>query len=190
MKKFLPFLSLAVIMAACNSNPENISASHPVVATSQAPSVNPDTAGFAAFQNYKAQNELVVVEEPKQTVQYAVAKPVKKATTPVKKAAKSVASAPKPVTNTNTNSTGSGVYESEGSGTIDTEAAEVAKAPAKEGWSKAAKGAVIGGAGGAIAGAVLNKKNRTVGAVIGAVIGAGGGYVVGRGKDKKDGRIE
>ena len=63
-------------------------------------------------------------------------------------------------------------------------------AKAKKGWSKAAKGAVIGGAGGAIAGAVINKRNRAAGAVIGGVIGAGGGYVIGRGMDKKDGRIQ
>jgi hypothetical protein len=58
----------------------------------------------------------------------------------------------------------------------------------KKGWSKSAKGAVIGGASGAILGAVINKKNRAAGAVIGGVIGAGGGYVIGRTMDKKDGR--
>ena len=63
-------------------------------------------------------------------------------------------------------------------------------AKAKKGWSKAAKGAVIGGAGGAIAGAVINKRNRAAGAVIGGVIGAGGGYAIGRSMDKKDGRIQ
>jgi hypothetical protein len=63
-------------------------------------------------------------------------------------------------------------------------------AKAKKGWSKAAKGAVIGGAGGAVLGAVINKRNRAAGAVIGGVIGAGGGYVIGRNMDKKDGRIQ
>ena len=63
-------------------------------------------------------------------------------------------------------------------------------AKAKKGWSKAAKGAVIGGAGGAVAGAVINKRNRAAGAVIGGVIGAGGGYVIGRSMDKKDGRVQ
>ena len=60
----------------------------------------------------------------------------------------------------------------------------------KEGWSKAAKGAVIGGVAGAAGGAILNKKNRVLGAVIGGVVGAAGGYGIGRGMDKKDGRIE
>lgn len=62
-------------------------------------------------------------------------------------------------------------------------------AKAKKGWSKAAKGAVIGGASGAILGAVINKRNRAAGAVIGGVIGGGGGYVIGRRMDKKDGRF-
>ena len=58
----------------------------------------------------------------------------------------------------------------------------------KRGISDAAKGAAIGGVGGAIAGAVIGK--GTKGAVIGGVIGAAGGYILGRGKDKKSGRIE
>ena len=70
--------------------------------------------------------------------------------------------------------------------------APVATAPIepakKKGWSKAAKGAVIGGVGGAAAGAILVKKNRALGAVIGGVVGGGVGYGIGRGMDKKDGR--
>lgn len=58
----------------------------------------------------------------------------------------------------------------------------------KKGWSKAAKGAVIGGVTGAAAGAIINKKNRGAGAVIGGAVGAGVGYGIGRAKDKKDGR--
>lgn len=68
------------------------------------------------------------------------------------------------------------------------ESQNAAKTTTKKGWSKAAKGAVIGGGTGAVLGAVINKKNRTAGAVIGGVIGAGGGYVIGRTMDKKDGR--
>ena len=61
-------------------------------------------------------------------------------------------------------------------------------APEKKGWSKTAKGAVIGGVVGAGTGAVVNKKNRVAGAVIGGVIGAGAGAVIGNEMDKKDGR--
>lgn len=58
----------------------------------------------------------------------------------------------------------------------------------KKGWSKAAKGTAIGAGVGAVAGAVIHKRNRAAGAAIGAVLGGGSGYVIGRSKDKKDGR--
>jgi uncharacterized protein YcfJ len=58
----------------------------------------------------------------------------------------------------------------------------------KKGWSKAAKGTVIGAGVGAAAGAIIVKKNRALGAAAGAVIGGGAGYGVGRSMDKKDGR--
>lgn len=58
----------------------------------------------------------------------------------------------------------------------------------KKGWSAKAKGAVIGGAGGAIAGAVINKRNRPVGALIGGVLGAGAGTGIGAILDRKNGR--
>lgn len=57
----------------------------------------------------------------------------------------------------------------------------------KKGISKAAKGAIIGGVGGAVAGAVISK-DKGKGAIIGGVVGAAGGYIIGRSKDKKDGR--
>jgi len=59
----------------------------------------------------------------------------------------------------------------------------------KKGWSKAAQGAVIGGATGAVGGAIISKKKGT-GAAIGAAVGAAGGYIIGREKDKKDGRVK
>ena len=59
----------------------------------------------------------------------------------------------------------------------------------KKGWSKAAKGTVIGAASGAVIGAIVNKRAPAVGAVVGGVAGAGVGYGIGRAKDKKDGRV-
>ncbi|WP_316799395.1 YMGG-like glycine zipper-containing protein [Pedobacter frigidisoli] len=59
----------------------------------------------------------------------------------------------------------------------------------KKGWSDAAKGAVIGGAAGAVGGALIDKKKGR-GAVIGGLVGAGGGYLIGRGEDKKSGRAQ
>ena len=58
----------------------------------------------------------------------------------------------------------------------------------KKGMSKAAKGAIIGGVGGAIVGGVATKSTK--GAVVGGVVGAAGGYIIGRKQDKKDGRVQ
>lgn len=56
----------------------------------------------------------------------------------------------------------------------------------KKGWSKKAKGTVIGGAGGAVAGRVIAGKNGgTKGAIVGGVAGAAAGGAIGRKKDKK-----
>ncbi len=57
----------------------------------------------------------------------------------------------------------------------------------RRGISKAAKGAIIGGVGGAVVGGVIGKNVK--GAAIGGVVGAAGGYILGRSKDRKDGRI-
>lgn len=202
MKRLLPFLSIAVIMAACNSNPDKIAASNPSATIQQAPVNTLDTAGFAEFQNMKAMNELAQVQAPVQE-QPLAAIPVKKVkTAPVHKVSKPVVSAPQhqpqpePASTSSTtsenssSSAGTSVSSESGSGdgSTGTGSTEVAQTEEKKGWSKAAKGAVIGGVTGAAAGAILNKKNRGVGAVIGGVIGAGGGYVLGRGMDKKDGR--
>jgi hypothetical protein len=58
----------------------------------------------------------------------------------------------------------------------------------KTGWSKTAKGAVIGGVVGAGTGVIVNKRNRLAGGIIGGVVGAGAGAVIGNEIDKKDGR--
>ena len=56
------------------------------------------------------------------------------------------------------------------------------------------QGAVIGGVGGAAAGAAVAKDNRALGALIGGLLGAGGGYLVGanmeKNKDKSDTEIK
>ncbi|MBF9224292.1 hypothetical protein [Hymenobacter ruricola] len=59
-------------------------------------------------------------------------------------------------------------------------------APAKAQWSPQAKGAVIGGLGGAAAGAIINKRNRAVGGVVGGVAGGAIGYGVGKHIDNKN----
>ncbi len=62
--------------------------------------------------------------------------------------------------------------------------AEAVEPEKKQGWSNAAKGAVIGAGAGAIGGAVISKK-KGKGAIIGGVLGAGAGYIIGKGKDKR-----
>jgi hypothetical protein len=124
-----------------------------------------DTAGLAEFQAWKAQNELVSTQQNAAMAQPQTREVVKYY--PVSSARKSSSS-------------------SSGSRTASTGTT----ASKKKGWSSAAKGAVIGGVAGAAGGAVINKKNRAAGAVIGGVIGAAGGYGIGRGIDKKNGRIE
>lgn len=72
---------------------------------------------------------------------------------------------------------------------MKSESANAAKVAKKKGWSKSARYAVIGAAGGGILGAVINKKNRVAGGIVGAVVLGGGGYIFGRSQDKKDGRF-
>ena len=49
------------------------------------------------------------------------------------------------------------------------------------------QGAVVGGVGGALAGAALGGRgDRTLGALIGGAVGAGGGYLIGAQKEKLD----
>ena len=51
---------------------------------------------------------------------------------------------------------------------------------------KKTQGAVIGGVGGAVAGGVIAKNNRLLGALIGGALGAGGGYLIGSQLNKSD----
>ena len=180
MKKFIPIFSLAFLMVACTSNPNN---GLPVTATPQVPAApvyNPDTAGLAQFQQWKAANELASADSYKKLDMQRAATPVKK----IKKAY------PVPNATTPGNTSGSGNTASGGNdaGTMSSESENTAKAPEKKGISKAAKGTAIGAGAGAVAGAVIGKKNRVVGGVIGGVVGGAVGYGIGRHMDKKDGR--
>lgn len=64
--------------------------------------------------------------------------------------------------------------------------ANSAQAQERKGWSPQAKGAVIGGLGGAAAGAIIHKRNRAVGGVVGGAAGAGVGYAIGKRRDNKN----
>jgi hypothetical protein len=129
-------------------------------ATADTSAFSTDTTGLAEYKAWKAQNELPVEKEEKPGVEKASSK------TATKK----------------TSATASSNSSADNSSSTSTQGEE------KKGWSKTAKGAVIGGVVGAGTGAVINKKNRAAGAVIGGIIGAGTGAVVGNEMDKKDGR--
>ncbi len=164
MKKLLPMLSIlfisAILICACNSKPSVDSNAGKVLTYA-------DTAGLADFKKWKVQNEL---KDP--AVYYT--KGTEASTLPARKTAKSYSSVQK-TSNT-------------GNGSLNSISQYPAKATVKKGWSRKAKGAVIGGGGGAILGAVINKNNRLVGGAIGGALGAGIGYVIGNELDKKHGR--
>ncbi len=189
MKKLLPFFSVAILLAACNTTPKNTATQAVAPAELSSQAMVTDTTGLAQFQQWKVQNELQDAEDYNKPAQPLAAR-VKKTSKPkVVQPRPVAASLPTPAeVPANSTPQSGGSEAGKESGTISSESGDEAKATRKEGISKAAKGAVIGGVAGAGAGAVINKKNRVVGAVVGAVIGAGGGYVLGRKMDKKDGR--
>ncbi|RYZ23083.1 MAG: glycine zipper family protein [Chitinophagaceae bacterium] len=171
MKKLYTAASAIVFLVACNSTPAaNTTSTNPL-----------DTVGLAEFQKQKA---LYVASELDSTQ----APPANTAATPAAAAPRRAASTSKPKSGSNTSASGTGASTDAGAGTASDAGSGTAAAPEKKGWSKTAKGAVIGGVTGAAAGAIINKKNRGAGAIIGGVVGAGAGAVIGNAQDKKDGR--
>jgi hypothetical protein len=204
MKQFIPFFSLAILVAACNSKPAETETK--TIQSTQTAALPVDTAGLSQFQQWKAQNELAVAQETQQAEQpVAEAAPVKTVTiirevrVPQQAPARrTVRQSPQPapkepaVTENKSDNTTSGsnsdVASNSGSSTSTGEApATKPEETAKDkGWSNSTKGAVIGSAGGAVIGAVINKRNRTAGAVIGGVLGGAVGYGIGKKKDNKE----
>jgi hypothetical protein len=165
MKKLLPIFSvlfiIAILITACKSKPSADPNAGKVLTYI-------DTAGLADFQKWKTQNEL---KDP--AVYYQKGAEVA-AVQPARRTAKTHSSA-----QSSSNNNG---------GSLNSVSQYPAKAAVKKGWSRKAKGAAIGGGGGAILGAVINKNNRLVGGAIGGALGAGIGYVIGNELDKKHGR--
>jgi cobalamin biosynthesis Mg chelatase CobN len=174
MKTTITIFAIAAFFTACNSNPK------PVVETAKIPTE--DTAGLADFKMQKEQEELIQTEGVYDGTNNM------NGTAPATTTRRAVSSTPKRSTSRSTASRSTG-SSSSGSGTASSGSGTTQAPAKKEGWSKAAKGAVIGGASGAVVGAVVSKK-KGKGAIIGGILGAGGGYVIGRSKDKKDGRVQ
>ncbi|HUC80467.1 MAG TPA: hypothetical protein VMR70_06095, partial [Flavisolibacter sp.] len=135
MKKFLPFLSGLVLLAACNTQPAE-SETKTLQSVNQANAI--DTAGLAQFQQWKAQNELSVAAVPQQVQQTAPVEQVKTVTVirerviekpaPVRKTAPKPAQTqpdPIPVEEPIQTNTGSGTDVAQNTGT-STEASEPA----------------------------------------------------------------
>jgi hypothetical protein len=167
MKRLLHILSIlligAVIFSACNSR-------LPADANNGKVMTYVDTIGLADFQKWKVQNEI------KDPMVYYQQGNVAGMNRPVKTLAskRSYSSAPKTT--------------SAGSGSMNSVSEYPAKTTMKKGWSRKAKGAVIGGGSGAVIGALINKNNRLVGGALGGALGAGIGYVIGNEMDRKHGR--
>ena len=178
MKQILSVLAITAVLASCSSNPKTgTEVTKDVVTT--------DTAGLYndknRVMNVDGLNDTTVTTVTTTTVTKGgaasvVAAPIVAA--PVKKTARSTARR-----STSRSTSRDGNYNS-GSGTSTQPAEPVAR---RRGWSKAAKGTVIGAGSGAVIGAVVSKK-KGKGAIIGGVLGAGVGYGIGRSKDKRDGR--
>lgn len=174
MKQILFALSTVAIMASCsNNNPRTAAETQTLIPPA-------DTAGLAQFQAWKAQNELAVASQLAQQNQLA-AEPVREVVR------ERVVYVDRPTSSRRSSGSTARRSSSGSSGSSGT-TGSTGTTQQKKGWSKAAKGAVIGGAGGAVVGAVINKRNRAAGAVIGGVLGGAVGYGIGRGQDKKDGR--
>ena len=163
MKKLLLLSILflaAIIFVACNNKPQVDNNGGKVL-------TYVDTIGLAEFQKWKTQNEL---KDP--AVYYQQGNEVA-ASQPAKRITKSYA----PVGRSSVKN-----------GSMNSVAQYPAKTSVKKGWSRKAKGAVIGGGGGALIGALINKNNRLAGGALGGALGAGIGYVIGNELDRKHGR--
>src|SRR5215470_4632191 len=167
MKKLLPIsiiaIVAAVVMIACKRQPQTDANGKVLTYT--------DTVGLADFQKWKTQNEL---KDP--TVYYNQGNEIA-STQSTRTIVKYV-----PVKSSHRSTS-----RSYSSGSMNSVSQYPAKT-VKKGWSRKAKGAVIGGGGGAILGAVINKNNRLVGGALGGALGAGLGYVIGNELDRKHGR--
>lgn len=166
MKRNVIIIAL-VTAAAVGCRPKNSATDTTTTQTT----VTQDTAGFAQYQQWKAQHELASPNQynPNGTLNQSSNNAAYGSTVPQR-------------TSTVPQHRRTTVYSSTSS------SSHAATAYRKRGWSHGAKDAVIGGVGGAVIGVIADKKNRGVGGVIGGVVGAAAGYGIGHHKDKKQGR--
>ena len=210
MKKTILFVAIIAAFAAC-SNPQPVND-----AGTNKDAVANDTVGLSQFKQWKEQQQALSMDGVADKINTASINqelPVEKekvapviiyrnvparqprrarTTIPTRNTEPPVAKVPEAPAGNNNGSAGKGTTTTEtaGTGTSGTGTGTTTEPPIvkkNEGWSKAAKGTVIGAGSGAVLGAILSK-DKGKGAIIGGRIGGAGGYVLGRSKDKKDGR--
>ena len=173
MRKVIMVLAVSSVFAACGSRTD-IETEKDLMVT--------DTTGM---YNSNVSTDTATTVPVEEEVAPAAPKVVTQTRTVyVDRTPKSTTQRNVPTTTTNTQTTtntGTGTTTTTGTGTTTT-----TPAPKEEdkGWSNSTKGAVIGGAAGAVGGAILSKK-KGKGAIIGGVVGAAGGYILGKKKDNK-----
>jgi hypothetical protein len=176
MKQIISTIAIATGLAVMSSCSMGGNKDNEAALQAQQNTINEMKIEMARQHVIDSMNEVARVEKEKQP---AVAKTVVVRRSPSRNSSAS----------TGMNSTQS--YGGNSQPVAQTQAPVYQDAPAeaqKKGWSAKAKGAVIGTAVGAASGAIINKRNRGVGAIIGGVLGAGAGTGIGAIIDKKQGR--
>jgi hypothetical protein len=179
MKYSFFVIGAALFVASCKDGPKTLDTTS--IESVDTNKLRVDTIGLAEYKAFKAQQLRDSIE--KDSLDRAAALARNKETQ-----RRSSGSTRNSYQNNSAVSSSERSDETYNSGNISSESNNTAEAPEKKGWSKTAKGAVIGGVVGAGTGAVINKKNRSKGAIIGGAVGAGAGAIIGRDQDKKDGR--
>jgi len=177
MKKILTVLLLAASLVACKSKDNDISTDKDIIILGDSSKLIPgstltDTALLITTNADGTTSAEAVVPGEKKPV---VVAPVVRKRTPAR-------------TGSASSSSGSGTSSAGTSSAGTSSGGTTNNTTRRTGISKAAKGAIIGGVGGAAAGAVIGRNAK--GAVIGGAVGAAGGYIIGRKKDRRDGRVQ
>lgn len=177
MRKLIMMITTAVVFTACSTESE-LETKKDVIVT--------DTTGMynsnaATDTGAVLTNEQPVTPEPR-VITRTQTRTVYVDRTPKPSTKKTTTQSQQQTQANNTGADNSGSANS-GSGTDASTTGTTQPAEKEKGMSNSTKGAVIGGVGGAVTGAILSKK-KGKGAIIGGVIGAAGGYILGRKKDK------
>jgi hypothetical protein len=203
MKKLFTIIAAATMFAACSSK-SDLDTQKDVVLTD---TTNMYKSNASTDISSGQTNPATVAPQPQQQQPQVTRTIIRERTVYVDRTSKArrqtvheatpvdpVVNVPQPQTNNTGSGSNKGTSVDPGAGTASTGGigtgtgtgtSEPDMTPAKKkGWSNAAKDAVIGGASGAVLGAIISRKKVT-GAVIGGVVGAAGGYIFGRKKDNK-----